>query len=192
MKRHLFVISGPSGVGKSTLIHRALAADPRLKFLVSYTTRPRRPGERDGVHYHFVDEARFQQLVRAGELIEHAEYNGYWYGNSLREIEQGFSRGFDLIKDIETQGAAQLRARREALGFPLRFVFVLPPSLEELERRIRGRGTEDPARVAERLRIARRELAEAPRFDVQIVNDDLARATAELLEVIARARAGRR
>jgi len=188
---HVFVISGPSGVGKSTLVRRALEADPRLRFSVSYTTRPRRPGERDGEHYHFVDEPQFERLLDRGELIEHARFGGYWYGNSSKEICGWLVRGYDVIKDVDTQGAAQLRDQREGLDFPLRFVFILPPSEAELVRRIEARGTENPARVQERLRIAKHELAQAPWFDVRIVNDDLDKAFAQLCETIRQARESR-
>ncbi len=185
---HMFVISGPSGVGKSTLVRRALEADPALRFSVSYTTRPRRPGERDGVHYHFVDESQFKALLARGELIEHARFGGHWYGNSSGEIHGWLSQGYDVIKDVDTQGAAQLRGQRDGLDFPVRFVFILPPSEAELVRRIRARGTEDPGRVEERLRIAKHELAQAPWFDVRIVNDDLDKAFERLYETIRQAR----
>lgn len=183
-----FVVSAPSGTGKTTICHAAVARDPRLVLSVSHTTRRPRPGERDGVDYHFVDEREFEGLIARGAFLEHARYSGNLYGTSWAAIEAPLAQGRDVLLEIETQGARQVRARREDACL----VFLLPPSLAELERRLRGRGTDRDEEVARRLAIARQEFQAAPLFDAFVVNDELERAVGELLAVVAAARTGGR
>lgn len=180
----LVVIAGPSGVGKGTVHRRVEEALPDAVRSVSVTTRSPRPGESDGVHYHFVDRATFERLVASGALLEWAPYADQLYGTPRDTVESAVERGALVLLDIEVQGALQVKAHHpDAL-----LVFLLPPSLEELEGRLRGRGTEDEATVARRLEVARRELAAAAAFDVQVVNADLDTCVAEVLDHIERAR----
>lgn len=182
----LVVIAGPSGVGKGTVHARVREALPDAVLSVSATTRPARPGEVDGVHYHFVDRPGFEAMVAADDLLEWAEYAGNLYGTPRGPAEAAVADGKVVVLDIEVQGALQVRAH--STGALL--VFLAPPSFAELERRLRSRGTEDDAAVAARLDAARRELAQADLFDVVVVNDDLDRCVAEVLDHIATARAG--
>lgn len=181
----LVVIAGPSGVGKGTVHARVRAALPDAVLSVSVTTRAPRPGERDGVHYHFVDPARFEELTRNDELLEWAEYAGNLYGTPRQPVADAVARGSVVVLDIEVQGALQVKERvPEAL-----LVFLLPPSFDELERRLRGRGTEGDSEVERRLATARMEIATQHEFDVAVVNDDLDLCVAEVLAAIGDARA---
>jgi guanylate kinase len=182
-----FVLSGPSGTGKTTVCRLLVERDPQLVHSVSHTTRAPRPGERDGVEYHFVSRERFLELVAAGAFLEHAEYGGNLYGTSAAQLDAELAGGRDVLLEIEVQGAEQVRKRRA----DARLLFLLPPSRAELERRLRARGTDGPEVVERRLALARRELAVAEIFDYAVVNDDLERAVAALLEVVAAERAGR-
>jgi guanylate kinase len=175
-----FVVSAPSGTGKTTVCKKLVASDPGLRFSISHTTRAPRAGERDGVDYYFVDRARFAELVAQGAFLEHAEYAGNLYGTSLAALEAPLAAGHDLLLEIEVQGARQVRERRP----DARFVFLLPPSPEALERRLAGRGSDSPEAVRERLELARRELEARSLFDHEIVNDDLDRCVAAVREVI--------
>ena len=177
----LIVYSGPSGVGKGTLLQPYLAAHQEARLSVSVTTRDPRPGEVDGVHYWFVTEERFSQLVETGGLLEHARYSAHGYGTPRAQVEEQLAQGRDVILEIEVQGAMQIKR-----SFPdAVFVFILPPSLEELRHRLSGRGTEPPQVVEARLAAALRELEYAKEYDYLIVNDDLQRAGAKLEAVIA-------
>lgn len=181
-----FVISAPSGTGKTTVCRRLLEADAGLSLSVSHTTRAARPGEKDGVDYHFVTRDAFERLVEDGAFLEHAEYRGNLYGTSLAAVEAPLGRGQDVLLEIEVQGARQVRERvREA-----RFVFLLPPSRGELERRLRARGTESDDVVARRLEVAAEELQEVFRYDYAVVNDDLEAAVARVLAIIDAERRG--
>ncbi len=171
----LIVISGPSGSGKSTLWHR-LVQHPRMHFSVSATTRPPRPDEVDGRDYHFLSAAEFHRLLDEDAFLEHAEVHGHHYGTLRREVEAAMDRGEDVLLEIDVQGAAQVRRS----GLPAVSIFVLPPSLGELERRLRARGTEDEATLRRRLANAAREMEEARHYDHQVVNDDLERMVAEV------------
>lgn len=183
----LVVVAGPSGVGKGTVHRRVRAALPDSVLSVSATTRAPRPGERDGVDYHFVDDARFDRMIAGDELLEHATYAGHRYGTPRADVEQAVANGQVVVLDIEVQGALQIRARfPEAL-----LVFLAPPSLAELERRLRGRGTEDDDAVARRLDTAQRELANQHHFDVVAVNGRLDRCVEEVLAAIEAARHAR-
>jgi guanylate kinase len=176
----IFVISAPSGTGKSTLARRLLESVPDLRFSVSYTTRPRRAGEESGREYHFVDEARFAAMVEAGELLEWAKVFGKSYGTGRGATEAALSAGQDLLLDIDVQGAHQIRAS----GLDAVSIFVLPPSYAALESRLRMRGSDDDGVVAERLHEARREAMEYPFFDYVVVNAELEEATATLASIV--------
>jgi guanylate kinase len=184
----LFVIAAPSGTGKTTVCRAVVDRDPRIAFSVSHTTRARRAGERDGVDYHFVDAAEFERMVVAGEFLEHARYSGNLYGTSWAAIDEPLARGSDALLEIETEGARQVRERRG----DARLIFLLPPSLPELEARLCGRGTDDAPEVARRLEIARREFAAAPLFEAFVVNERLEQAVGDVLELIGRFREGER
>lgn len=181
----VFVISGPSGVGKSSILREALRRDEGLRFSVSHTTRAPRQGEIDGRDYYFVDEAEFQQLVAADGFLEHAEYQGHRYGTSRASVEGPTSRGVDLILEVEVQGAAQLRERLpDAVS-----IFALPPSsLEQLEDRLRTRGSDDEEVIRKRLEIARQEILHAENYRYIVVNDQLSRAVEDLLDIVRSAR----
>lgn len=181
----LVVIAGPSGVGKGTVHTRVREALSDSTLSISATTRPPRPGEVDDVDYHFVDREGFDQLIGGNALYEWAEYAGHSYGTPRRPAREAVARGQVVVLDIELQGALQIKDQDpDAL-----LVFLVPPSFEELERRLRGRGTEDDAAVHRRLERAEQELAEGDRFDVQVVNDDVDRCVAEVLQAIEDARA---
>lgn len=180
MSAPLVVVSGPSGVGKSTVVAEALRTDPRLWLSVSATTRSPRPGETHGQHYFFVSDDEFDRMVDRRELLEWAEYAGHRYGTPSAEVAHQRSAGRPVILEIEVQGARQVRASLpEAL-----LVFLAPPSFAELARRLAGRGTEDPAAVTSRLRAAEEELAAEPEFDVTVVNDSVEAALADLVDCI--------
>ena len=176
----VFVITGPSGVGKGTLIRGLRERLPELELSVSATTRAPRPGERDGVDYHFLSGERFDELVGAGQFVEHADYAGRRYGTLRSELEGRVERGVPVVLEIEVQGARQVRA---AMPTAVQ-VFISPPSLEVLRERLLGRGTDDREEVDRRLDVAERELAAQPEFAHVVVNDDLERATGELYEIV--------
>lgn len=181
-----FVVSAPSGTGKTTVCHRLVSADPKLALSVSHTTRAPRPGEREGVDYHFVTRERFLALVGEGAFLEHAEYRGNLYGTTLAALEAPLAAGCDLLLEIEVQGARQVRARLP----DARLVFLLPPSRGELERRLRARGTESDEAVRRRLDVAAGELREVDRYDYAVVNDALERAVRDVQEIVRAERAG--
>jgi guanylate kinase len=179
----VFVITGPSGVGKGTLIRGVLERVPELALSVSATTRSPRPGERDGVDYHFLDPDEFEARAVAGDFVEHATYSGNRYGTLRAELERCLDAGVPVVLEIEVQGARQVRqAMPEAIA-----VFIAPPSLEALRARLVGRGTDSSEQVDERLRTAERELAAQPEFAHVVINDRLEQATDELAEVVRRA-----
>ena len=183
----VFVITGPSGVGKGTLIRGLLQAVPQLELSVSATTRPPRPGEREGVDYHFMSDEAFEDHVKAGDFLEHATYSGNRYGTLGDEVARRTGSGRPLVLEIEVQGARQVRsAVPDALA-----VFIAPPSLAALRARLLGRGTDSPAQVEERLRTAQRELEAQDEFSYAVVNDRLEEATAELVAIVRRALADR-
>jgi guanylate kinase len=178
----LLILSAPSGTGKTTLARRLVLSHPDAIFSVSYTTRAPRGKERDGVDYHFVDEARFAQMVAEGAFLEHAEVHGHRYGTPRAVVDEARRRGALAVFDIDVQGGEAIRAQHpEAVR-----VLILPPSLEELERRLRSRSTDDDATVRKRLEAARREMLRARSYEYWVVNDDLERASGDL-EAIVRA-----
>lgn len=165
----LIVLTGPSGVGKGTLLRSLLQRHPELYFSVSATTRAPRAGEIDGKHYYFTSRDRFQQMIQNGELLEWAEFAGNCYGTPRKAVEAQITQGQSVILEIELEGARQIK---QTFPSALR-IFILPPSEAELERRIRSRGTDSEEAIARRLRRAKEEIAAANEFDIQIVNDDL-------------------
>lgn len=176
----LIVVSAPSGAGKSTLVQRVLAAVDRLRYSVSYTTRARRGSEQEGVEYHFVSEAEFMDLRERGQFLEWAQVHGSLYGTRRDETERLLDEGFDLILDIDVQGAAQVKRNMpEAVT-----VFILPPSRQVLESRLRSRNLNEPLDLRRRLVNAAREVRFYEEFDYLIVNDDLERAAAVLGAII--------
>lgn len=185
----LFVLSGPSGVGKSTVLARVRELVPGLWYSISATTRPMRPGEVDGVNYHFVTPEVFTELVETGRLLEHAHFAGNWYGTPRDPVEERLAAGADVLLEIEVQGARQVRAV-PTLGEQAVLIFLAPPSLAELNRRLIGRGTEDPATIAARLSAARKELAAEPEFDHTVVNRDVQSAAEGLVQLMVGSRPG--
>ncbi len=176
----VFVITGPSGVGKGTLIRGLLERMPGLELSVSATTRPPRPGERDGVDYHFLTPEQFEAHVRAGDFVEHATYSGNRYGTLRSELERRRQDAAGVVLEIEVQGARQVRATMpEAVA-----VFIGPPSRAALRARLVGRGTDSPEQVDARLRTAEGELEAQPEFAHVVVNDRLEEATAELAAIV--------
>ncbi len=180
-KGRLFILSGPSGCGKSTVLREVFQRRDRLYFSVSATTREPRPGERDGIDYYFLTREVFDQMVRDGELLEHAEYVRNCYGTPARPIMDKLEEGIDVVLDIDVQGARQVKAKLpEAVS-----VFISPPSLAELERRLRGRSTESEDKITQRLQTAAKELSAQSEYDFVIVNDQVDRAADELLSIMA-------
>ncbi|MGA7910917.1 MAG: guanylate kinase [Candidatus Dormiibacterota bacterium] len=187
MKRGLLiVISGPSGVGKDTIIQRLLELDRNLKYSVSCTTRAPRAGEVDGENYTFVTRERFEQLVEEGAFLEHATYNDNLYGTLRERVEQARNERLDIVLKIEVKGAEQVR-EREPDGL---FIFVVAPSLEELERRQKLRNSETAKDMASRRKIAESEMTYAEHYDHVVVNDELERTVGEILDIIREARQG--
>jgi guanylate kinase len=185
MKGRLFVITAPSGAGKTSLIDAVMRDDPSLKISVSYTTRAPRAGEKNGVDYHFVDEATFRKMRERGEFLESAEVHGNHYGTAKKVILDAVARGEDMILEIDWQGAQQVRRLYPGcVG-----VFILPPSIEELERRMRARGQDAEAVIHRRVANAREELTHAGEFNYVIINKDFETARRELASIIERERA---
>ena len=184
----LAILSAPSGVGKTTIIQRVMAADPNCAFAVSHTTRAPRKGEVDGRDYYFVDNATFGGLVAAGAFAEWAHVHGKYYGTDGEQIEEWLIDGEDVLLDIDVQGARQVRCAHPQAHT----IFILPPSLEALEERLRGRGTESREQMATRLAAARREIQEAHWYDYIVVNDIVQDAAADLQAIFRSCRYLRR
>ena len=179
-KGKTFIICGPSGVGKGTVVSRLMEADPTLYFSVSATTRAPRAGEADGVHYHFLTRERFQEWIDAGDFLEHAQFVGNFYGTPRRYVDEAMDQGRDVLLDIEIQGAEQIHQKRpEAVR-----IYIAPPSWEELERRLTGRGTEDGEKIRSRLARGREEFAAAKDFDYLVINDTVDHAVAEIRAIM--------
>jgi len=180
----LYIVTAPSGAGKTTLVHAVLEREPGLALSISYTTRAPRPGEVDGRDYRFVSREEFLRLRDGGELLEWAEVHGNYYGTSRTWIETQLQQDRDVLLEIDWQGARQVRRM-----FPHAVsIFILPPSLEALEARLRGRGTDSEATIARRLAAAREEMRHVEEFDYVIINDRLERAIDELTAVVRAAR----
>lgn len=180
----LVVFSGPSGAGKGTILKRYFAENPPAVLSTSATTRKPRPGEIDGVHYHFVSKERFEEMIAEDGVLEYNLYNGNYYGSPRGPIEEELSRGHDVILEIETNGAGHIRRM-----FPSALsIFVLPPSFEELKKRLIGRGTESPEEIQTRLVKGRQEIEMALDYDYIVVNDEVETAAARLAEIIRSAR----
>lgn len=176
----LFVISAPSGAGKTTLCKEIIDFFQSLRHSVSYTTRPQRPGEQDGIDYHFVTRTVFDAMVAQGAFAEWAEVHGNRYGTAIETLERFRAEGRDVLLDIDCQGARQLkRSYREGV-----FIFVLPPSLTELQRRLHGRNTDSPEVIARRIANARDEIREAVWYDYLVINDDFSQAFSELKSIV--------
>ena len=180
----VIVVSGPSGAGKSTILQRALLEVPHLRFSVSHTTRPPRPGEREGTDYHFVSRDEFMRLAVGEKFLEWAEVHGQCYGTARSEYARAGDERADLLLDLDVQGAESVRAKfLDAVS-----VFILPPSYEHLARRLRSRGPTDDAAYARRLAVAREELQLFPKYDYAIINDDLDESVESLKAIIRAAR----
>ncbi|MCP1727975.1 guanylate kinase [Natronospira proteinivora] len=178
---NLWVVSAPSGAGKTSLVRELVAHEPRLSFSISYTTRPPREGEVNGRDYVFVDEDRFVAMIDAGEFLEHAQVFGNRYGTARGQVDRELAEGHDVLLEIDWQGARQVRTMMPE-G---RSIFVLPPSREELERRLRGRGTDSDGVIERRLREAHAELLQWSEFDYAVINDDFHRALADMQRIVA-------
>ena len=176
----LIVLSGPSGVGKSTVIAELLSVREDIYFSVSFTTRQPRVGEAHGVNYNFVSHLEFERMIANDELLEYAEYVNNYYGTSLKVIEEKLASGIDVLLDIEVQGAAKVRAKcPDAV-----LIFIIPPSFEELSRRLHGRNTDGEAVIAGRLQKAREEYREIPNYDYLVVNDKVSTAADEIISIL--------
>ncbi len=176
----LYVVAAPSGGGKTSLIKALLEKDERVSLSVSYTTRVARPGEQDGVHYHFVDDSTFIGLIEKNAFLEHAEVFGNRYGTERDAVEKKLRAGFDVLLDIDWQGARQIRK-----SFPsCCTIFILPPSLEALHNRLARRGQDSAAVIEKRMREARTEISHSSEFDYLIINDDFDQALADLHSII--------
>lgn len=180
----LFVLAAPSGAGKTSIVRALLEREPGMRLSISYTTRPPRPGEADGVDYHFVDEAKFMALKSAGEFLEHAFVHGNWYATSATWLKGEVQAGHDMLLEIDWQGARQVRA----LIPDAVLVFILPPSLATLRERLEKRGTDRPEVIARRLEAAREEMRHCGDFDYVIMNQEFARAVDDLSVIVRAAR----
>lgn len=179
----LIVLSGPSGAGKSTVVKKLMQQRGNIHFSVSYTTRAPRNEDVDGVTYNFVDRTEFERMIQVNEFLEYAEYSGNYYGTSLKVIEEKQAAGIDVLLDIEVQGAANVRAKcPDAI-----LVFTIPPTYAELERRLRGRKTDDEEMIRKRLNRALEEIREIPKYDYLVVNDQVDNAVAELDAIMSAA-----
>ena len=186
-KGTLIVLSGFSGAGKGTVIAQVLARRPELYFSVSFTTRAPRPGEKDGVNYHFISREDFQARIDRGEFLEYAEYVGNFYGTSMEVIRQKLDQGVDVLLEIEVQGAAKVREKMpQAVS-----LFIVPPSFEELSRRLHDRGTDTEEKIQKRLTAARREIKEILHYDYIVINDTVEQAATEVLSILTAERCRR-
>ena len=179
-KGNLFVISAPSGAGKDTVINKVLELRPETHLSVSATTRPPRAGEVCGLSYYFVAHERFKKMIANGEFLEYAEYVGQYYGTLKKPVNELIESGRDVILEIEVKGAKQIMSIMPRAVT----IFIVPPSYEELERRLRGRGTENEEKLAERLEVARIELDEKRHYKHIVVNDTVLRAAEEISKII--------
>ena len=177
----LIVVSGPSGAGKSTVISKVMSDDPSCVFSISATTRPPRGTEQNGVEYFFVDRARFESMIKSGELLEYAEYVGNYYGTPKAPVFESLNRGKNVIFDIEVQGAMQIKQKCPNAAL----IFIVPPSFSEIEKRLRGRHTDSESKILQRLETARSEYAQAINYDYIVINDDPQKAANEVKAIIS-------
>ena len=185
----LIILSSPSGAGKSTLAKRLRAWDPSIRFSVSATTRPPRPGEEDGKDYHFIDEAAFKRMVSDREMLEHAYVFGNFYGSPLAPVQEAIDDGCDVLFDIDWQGAQQIK--NSVLGPYVASIFILPPSITELRRRLVSRGQDDDAVIAKRMRKSWDEISRWSEYDYVLINDDLDETDRKLKIIIEAVRMAR-
>ena len=184
MRGNLFIVAAPSGAGKSSLVNAVLALEPSIALSISFTSRGPRPGERHAQHYHFISKPAFEQMIAEGDFFEHALVHGDYKGTARQSVEPQLAGGRDVLLEIDWQGARQVRARiPEAIS-----VFILPPSRQALDERMRKRGQDSEQVMAQRLAAAREEMSHVTEFDYVIVNDDFAQATLELRAVFLAAR----
>ena len=182
----LFIVSAPSGAGKTTLCRKLCAIVPRLKYSVSYTTRPRRKGEINNVHYTFINEKKFKDMIRKEEFAEWAVVHGNLYGTSIRRLKELLKRGYDIILDIDVQGAVQMKRRiKDAV-----YIFVLPPSMKVLQKRLKFRRSDSAEQIKRRLEKAREEILSYRNYDYVIINNKLGKAVRELESIILARRLG--
>ena len=183
-KGNLYVISGPSGAGKGTIVSELMKRDDRLALSISCTTRYQREGEIDGVHYYFIDKERFQAMIEEGDFLEYAQVFDNFYGTPMSKVEEKRSAGYDVILEIDVQGALQVKKKAE----DAKLIFILPPSFEVLRKRLTGRNTETPEQVEKRLAKAEKEMSLKDRYDYSVVNDDLDTAVEEVYDIIKKNR----
>ena len=184
MRGTLFIVAAPSGAGKSSIVNACLARDPAIRLSISFTSRAPRPGERHAEHYHFVSAEAFQQMVAAGDFFEHARVHGDWKGTARQSVEPQLAAGNDVLLEIDWQGARQVRGQvPDAVS-----VFILPPSRAALEQRMRARGQDSEAVIAQRLAAARDEMSHYDEFDYLIVNEHFDRAVDEMCSIFVACR----
>ena len=184
MRGTLYIVAAPSGAGKSSLVNACIARDPAIRLSISFTSRAARPGERHAEHYHFVSVEAFQRMVAAGDFFEHALVHGDWKGTARQSVEPQLAAGHDVLLEIDWQGARQVREKvPDAVS-----VFILPPSREALQQRMRARGQDSEAVMAQRLAAARDEMAHYDEFDYVIVNEDFATAVDEMCSIFVASR----
>ncbi len=181
---NLFVVAAPSGAGKTSLTRALLEQEPEIRLSVSYTTRPPRPGESEGVHYHFVTPERFAELEAAGEFLEYARVHGNWYATSASWLKAQVAAGQDVLLEIDWQGAAQVR---KLIADSVQ-IFILPPSLESLRQRLNARGQDDASTIERRLTTARQEMRHCSQFDYVIINQEFASAVEDLRAIVRASR----
>ncbi len=184
MRGTLFIVAAPSGAGKSSIVNACLGLDPNIALSISFTSRAPRPGERHAQHYHFVDAVVFQGMIEAGDFFEYALVHGDWKGTAKQSVEPQLAAGRDVLLEIDWQGARQVRKQvPEAVS-----IFILPPSRAALEQRMRARGQDSEAVIAQRLAAAREEMSHFDEFDFVVVNEDFATAVAEMCAILTASR----